>query len=187
MASHAEQRRKGVIASLENAGIGRSYHNRTLQEFPKNQAVADWIKGGEARKDVRAGKGRNFVGEGAASYDMAMLTARGLHLSGVSAFVVPLRRLVKWLEVRGGDFEALENARSAEALFVVDFYQVYDKGDCPLTGWQLQDVETFLGERLDDTRAVFLHLAKPLAKAGWWSGNFVKRVSRMNQDVEVTD
>jgi hypothetical protein len=184
MASHAEQRRKGVVASLENAGIGRSYHNRTLGEFPKHTALMEWVRSGNAKTDVRAGKARTFIGEGAVAYDMAMLTARGLHLSGAPSFVVSLRRLVKWLEVRG-EVEGLENARTAEALFVTDFYQVYDKGECPLTGWQLQDVEAFLGDRLNDARAVFLHTAKPLAKTGWWSGNFVQRVSRMNVDVEA--
>jgi hypothetical protein len=185
MASHAEQRRKGIVLSLENAGIGRAYHSRSLTEYPKT-GVGDWIKSGQGKTDVRSGKGRNFIGGGSAAYDLAMLTARGLHLSGVASYIVPLRRLVKWLEAKT-EVEAMENARASEALFVVDFYQCYDKGDCPLTGWQLQDVEVFLGERIDNNRAIFLHSAKPLAKAGWWSGNLVKRVARVNDDVEVAE
>jgi hypothetical protein len=184
--SHSEQRRRGVALSLENAGIGRAYHSRSLGEATGGaiSGLPTWIKSGEAATEVRAGKGVTFIGDGAAAYDLAILTARGLHVTGVSSFAVPLRRLVKWLDVKGGT-DMLEAANQSEALFVLDFYQCYDKGECPLTGWQLQDVEVFLGERIDNDRAVFLHSAKALDKAGWWSSNLLKRVARRNRQIEV--
>jgi hypothetical protein len=182
--SHAEQRRRGVALSLDAAGIGRAYHTTSLAEVPGGVEIADWIKSRKARADVSAGRGLTFVGAGAPAYDLATLTARGLHLTGVASFVVPLRRLVKWLDVRGGT-EALDAASQAEALFVLDFYQWYDKGECPLLGSQLQDVEVFLGDRLAGGRSVFLHSMKPLSQATWWSGSFLQRVARQNTVVEV--
>lgn len=183
--SHAQQRRDGVAESLTRAGIGRAYHGRKLADLGKRgEVLSAWLAAG-AWEEVRRGSGWSIAGAGSLCYDTAMILARGLHLNRVPVRVLSLRRLVRALE-RDADAAEKEALADVPVLMVTDFTQTYgNKPECPLTGWQVQDVEDFLTTRLSDNRAVFTQSDRRLALANWWSQSLVQRLHERNREMEV--
>lgn len=181
----AKQQSRAIAQSLTRAGIGRAYHPRTLATAPQGSTLATWVRD-EGRVDVARGKGVTFVGRGAESMDLAILTARGLHLLGIAALVTSLRKLVLMLDSRRVASEEHEALRTVPALVVTDFIQTYGgKPECPLTGWQVQDVEALLLDRLADNLAVFVHCDRVPGSEGWWSANLVQRLQMANRQIGV--
>jgi hypothetical protein len=168
--SHAEQRQRAIRASLVNAGIGRAYHERHLSDVAP--ALVDPAKD-LAR--VRSGHGYTLVGTDHA-YDAAVVMARALHLQGLPVVIVPLRRLVKWIE-----HETVEMAwvQSCEALFITGFFDP-SLGECPLAGWQRHDIEELLNDRIDNGGAFFPQVTRNLERGGWWSDTLIRRIARLN-------
>lgn len=182
----SEQQRKEtdrlVRQSLIEAGIGRAYHDRTLSDLGDHGVTAkEWLDT-VGKSDVRSGRGWNIIGATARAYDTTMVLARGVHLKGIDTRIVSLRRLIGQIM---NDGDLLPELYSTRALFVLDFIQVYPGNDNPMTGREVQEVESFLLERLDANEAVFLHAAVPLTTATWWSASFLQRVAETNRLLEV--
>lgn len=180
-ANHRRQIDDGVQQSLLRAGIGRAFHRRSLTELPRGEQLAAWVRT-EAKADLAAGRGWTVQGTGIGAYDHVVLLARAMHLSGMGVRVVPLRKLLKLIEVEAEDAEELA---AAPALFVTDFVQHYGRGECPLSGLQLMDVETFLTARLDDGRPFFPQVSRPVEQAGWWSPSLAQRLLGLNRVLQV--
>lgn len=178
--THAEQLHLDKVRSLIAAGIGRSYHKRKLSDLAGSEKLCTWVYAG-ARDDITQGRGWTIVGKGIAAYDMMLLLARALHLSGIRSRVVSLAQLTKWIST---DADRLEEAREAEALFVTDFVQAYGVGGSPLTVWQIAEVEDFLMTRTNDGKA-FLPHAVSLDAPSWWSGGLLQRVATANRQLIV--
>jgi hypothetical protein len=176
--------RENVAASLTEAGIGAAYHKRTLDDLPNGAGpnVRKWVEEC-AREEMRAGTGWTVIGSGAVSRDAIMLIARAVHLSGFTARVLPLRRLVAQVMTNG---DLLAELEACDALCVLDFFQVYPgQTVVPLTGREMQEVEAFLLERLDNARAIFVQTAKPLGGDTWWSLPLVQRLHSLNRTLDV--
>ena len=178
MTDHQDQQLKAVTTSLINAGVGTAFHKRHLGDVAP--ALVEPAKG-PLLTTAREGRGITLVGRDRA-YDGAVLLARAMHLQGVGSLVVPLRRLVKWLE---HDTEDATRAANVSALFVTNFFD--HAVDCPLTGWQLQDVETLFNDRIDNSLANFPQVTCILGRGGWWSDTLVRRLARLNSVQELTD
>jgi hypothetical protein len=180
--AHIQQTNDGIAHSLISAGIGRAYHKRSISEVPNGQFFRQWV-GEHARDEVSSGRGITIAGSGTNARDAFLLLARAVHLYGLKARVVPLRRLVAQI-VHGG--ELVEQFEECRALFVTDFFQTYPGNPVPLTGREVQEVEQFLTDRLDDMHSVFVHVAKPMVGPDvWWSPTFVQRLSGLNRLVEI--
>jgi hypothetical protein len=178
--THTKETNDAIASSLLAAGVGTAYHKRNLT-MVNPSSLADWARG-PARGETAEGIGRTLVGSDTA-YDAAMILARGLHVQGIPSFITSLRRLVVWIEHDAPELSKIESAR---AFFVTGFQQTYDKGECPLKGYQIQDVEALLLERMDNNLCVFLHVDKPLGRDSWWSDNLVRRIGRVNQTVVIS-
>lgn len=65
---------------LSSHGVGKRYHNQSLTEYPNPNAakLIEWITSHDAAK----GEGICVIGSDAASYELTVLTARALILSG---------------------------------------------------------------------------------------------------------
>lgn len=181
-ASHQRQAHEGIGQSLLAAGIGRAYHQRTVAEVPHGDFFRQWITE-HARDEVNAGRGITIVGASATARDAFVLLARGVHLSGMKVRLVPLRRLIAQIVHEG---ELLEQFEECRALFVSEFFQTYPGNPVPLTGREVQEVEQFLSDRLDNMASVFVHAAKPMTGSDlWWSPTMVQRLGSLNRTVEV--
>lgn len=175
MSSHSEQKAKALWDSLSNAGIGRSYHRRSLSEVGSAELV-EWVT--NPFEHLRNGEGWTFIGTTLA-YDAAILTARGLHIQGQGALILPLHRLTRWVDTE----YQLDKVQEAKALFVTGFYETVHAP--PLTAWQVQGIEEVLDERLDDSRPVFLHMEKRFDGQAWWTQRFRERIENVNRSIEL--
>lgn len=173
--AHAEQKAKAIWDSLTRAGIGRAYHRRSIAEVGA-PTLHDWVQ--SPFESLRAGEGWTFIGTGAA-YDAALLTARGLHIQGQGALVLPLHRLARWVDT---DHE-LDKVFAARALFITGFYETVHAP--PLTGWQVQGIEEVLNERMDDSGSVFLQMEKPFDADTWWTQRLRERLSDTNRSLTL--
>lgn len=180
--THRKQINDKIAESLVLAGIGRAYHQRTLSDVSGGVVLQALIADGTARSEVQEGRGWNIIGLHSTAYDAAILLARGLHLSGLKARVASLTRLLNQIK-EGGDL--LPEYADCSVLMVTNFYQTYPGNPVPLEGYEVRAVETFLQERLDDRRAVFVHSAKPLAESVWWSPVLLGRLSGLNRTLVV--
>lgn len=175
MSTHDEQRMAALTSSLINAGIGSTYHRRSLTEV--DPALHEWAVR-DAVTAVQEGRGLTLVGTDKA-YDGAVLLARAIHLQGLSSLVVPLRRLVKWCEHETPEAETAANVR---ALFITGFNQ---EGDSPMLHWQRDDVEELLLDRLDNGRAIFAQGPRGVVRGSWWTDTLVRRIARLNSVMEI--
>ena len=107
MASHAKQIEEGVIRSLNRAGIRARYHRASLKAHASTVAhdIDAWLHGESPYGDSRFETDRGFVFQGGnAMYDLAVMTARGLHLTGRAVRVMAL---IRFQELLAGDRDYL--------------------------------------------------------------------------------
>jgi hypothetical protein len=166
--NHQEQQVAGVRESLTNAGIGPAYHYKTLQEVAPD--LVDLV-GGPIRDAAKDGRGMVLVG-GVQAYDETILIARALHLQGVRSLVTHLSRLIRWSEFDGDE---IARVGEAQALFVLKFTS---PGECPFTRRECRIIEDLIEARIDNGQAFFAQVGCTLKGSGWWSDEFVERVSR---------
>jgi hypothetical protein len=165
--NHLEQQVAGLCEGLSAAGIGSAYHRRTLREtapdlFENIDNVAT---------SIDDGSGIIFVG-GARAYDEIMVVARALFMKHIPVMVVRLLTLARWIV---DDYEDLHKAVSAQGLFVLGFA---DTSDCPLTYRERRLIEEFVSDRIDNGGAFSAQASGTLKGSGWWSDEFVERISR---------
>ena len=74
---------KNTKLVLQNRGVGKKYHDMSLTDYPHTQAevIKTWLEK-EANKHLQEGKGVILFSVKHEGYDLAMLTARALILSG---------------------------------------------------------------------------------------------------------
>lgn len=74
---------KNIKAVLTNRGIGKKYHEMSLTNYPDPNAstVKAWLED-ESEVHLKAGKGVIFFSTKEEGYDLALLSARALILSG---------------------------------------------------------------------------------------------------------
>jgi hypothetical protein len=179
--SHQRQQSDAIAASLTIAGIGRAYHKRTLAELADGAMLKTWLTE-HARDEIGSGKGWTVTGPGAAAYDATVLLARAIHLSGRKVRLTTLRRLTVQVMEQG---DLLDDYTTCQCLVVTEFFQHYPGNPLPLTGREVQAVESFLLERLDDMGAVCVQSAKKLGNDTWWSPALIQRLNGLNRTLEV--
>jgi hypothetical protein len=177
--SHASQKAAALWESLSAAGIGRAYHRRSLYEVGHDDLTL-WAQ--TPSLSIPGGRGWTLIGDDKA-YDALMLLARACHIQGYRAFVLTLRQLVKRLEHDTG----MEEVHAAQVLCITGFYDVYQGTDAPLRGWQVQDVESLLLDRLDNGGSICVQSARPLRGDGvWWSNTLLRRLKAVNREATIT-
>lgn len=155
-----------VRKSLTDAGIGSTLHDKSLADAgPEGLGLLDWLKseGGSAIKQ----EGRNVILEGF-SRTPAKLLARGLHINGVGVRVLNLTSFVNIRKYGGEKWEDILDCRS---LFILP---AQTERPCPLTPWQMEDVEYFLKRRMDQCKSVVLCMDKKQPVEPWWSDGFIE-------------
>lgn len=175
--THEEQKQRALADSLRSAGIGSAYHRRSLTEKEFPPALFDWVS--SPQEHIAAGRGWTFTG-GPASYDAAMLMARGLHIQGLGSLVVPSSRLASWVRADAPDLDRVMEVR---ALVVTGFYEDYHEP--PMQGWVAAGVEEVLTARLDENRTVMLQMGKTFDSDCWWTRNFVSMVTARNRSLQL--
>jgi len=177
MTTHKEQKETALWSSLTHAGIGRSYHRRSLAEID-HQPLMDWAT--DPASAITQGEGWNIHGLTKA-YDATILLARAIHIQGQGALVLPLRRIVEWIDHDHQTDKLFE----ARGLFVTGFNETHRTEGYPLTGWQVAGVENMLVERLDDNRSVFLQMEQPIEGESMWTAGFRERINETNRSVSL--
>lgn len=171
-----------VRSSLSRAGIGRIYHDRTLDSLGEAHPVATWFKRMNP-VSIRSGSGFVLVGASPAAYDAFLLAARRLHLNGVGVGVVHMSDLIEHI-TRVDHHERIERAA---ALFIKGFYTPTRGQPAPYEPRELRRISHFLDDRIEERVPLFLQATAPLSpqQAGWWSEDFIGRVQRASESLEV--
>lgn len=169
-----------VAQSLNRAGIFREYHNRSLREgkHPIHAELLEWV--GNARSDY--GKGLTFVG-GAEAEDAAILTARGLHVSGMG---IRLRSLVSFVAMMMNEREDFrEMLGQAQTLAITGMGPQHgEPRNEAFTLREIRTLEAVLVEWIQQCNRLILH--SPVSGfGGWFSPTFVQRVARVNETMKV--
>lgn len=158
--THADQQRESRIAALAEAGIGRAYANRTLDDAGETgTALKAWMIANVTR--IENGHGFDFRGSGAKSVELVMLAARGLLFMGQAVRIIPLVKLPRMLTAEGGEAEL----RGLRHLMIRDFETDREN---PLRPYEVALIEALIEDRLNDQRAVSVVRRSDKA-LGWWS------------------
>lgn len=157
-----------IAASLTEAGIGKRFHNLTLDSAGElGKGAKAWLAKHGA--GLRAGT-TSAVFEGTGLTDTITLLARGLHIHGVGCKIVPLVRMRKVIN----DSEFREAVNEIDCLIVMN---AQDRHRCnPLHDSVAAEVEYLLRQRYDSGRSTFLQVAfRGDGAAGdrsYWSDEF---------------
>lgn len=185
-----EQKRaleEGRRRAMTSYGVGPRYHDRSLTELKNGDKLVKWVTE-TAPQAISKGNGLTFIGIGAPATDAAILTARALNSKGISAYVLTMTTLVRWVEkpaLAGTD--AWTRMTSAPALVIPNFYSrtpVYGNGS-PLEYWQSRALEDFLMERLNANKAVLPVTESPLTSCQWYRPDLLHVLDENNQQFIV--
>lgn len=178
---HARQIEVGRAESLNLAGIGRSYHNRSLADLPKGPDLVNWFVE-RGRSDLAQGKGWNIVGETGEARDTFMLLARGIHIKGFKVRQVPLRKLIANIV---NETDMTEDLTLAPVLFISGFYSPMPHHPTPMSPLEAHVVEAFIMERLDNNGPVCVQSTVRIPQAAWWSKALTTRLTEMNTTMVI--
>jgi hypothetical protein len=175
--THADQYREGRIAALAEAGIGRAYEARTLEDLGEpGAALKRFIL--ERLPAIRSeGHGFDFRGGSPVLIDTVMLTARAMLHVGLSTRVLPLVRLPKLL----GDADEAAILQACGHLVIRDWETHHEN---PLRPYEIALVEAFVEDRLADNRAVSVTRRDHSTK-GWWGQIIEDALDQRNRQVLV--
>lgn len=139
-----------IKASLIDAGIGRRFHDLTLEDVKYGAGMLDYLK--QHGSAIR-GSGHSIAFHGVGMTDAITMLARGLHINGVGCKLVPLVRL------RGiiNDLEFREIVNEIDVLVILNA-QDSNRGN-PLHNSVAAEVEYVIRKRFDARRATFMQLA----------------------------
>jgi hypothetical protein len=163
---------EGLMLSLIDAGIGKTFHQRSLTETPLGESIRQWLVT-EGRTTMQAGCGLSVLGFN--TRDTFILAARACHLSGIPVQVSSVSRLIALID---DDAETLAKARDCAALFVTSFFDPGKDRSCPYSGWQVRRLLDLFHLRMDNQRSVCLHLSLPVEQSiEWYGDDFLQRVA----------
>lgn len=154
------------IWSLNRAGIGAVYHNKSLDDFgPEGARLKEWMI--TSREDVKSG--HSVVMTGLRCRELMMMVARGFHLNGVGVYVTSLVRSGQVLF----DPTIREQVAENHILIITGFQQ---EGESPLKASLAYGIEDLLNDRSDRGKCTFLTIPMgepnnpfdPEAFEGWW-------------------
>lgn len=164
-----------IAVSLEEAGIGKRYHNMTSDALG---AVGEGLRVWLARNSTALRGGTaSTVFTGVGTTDVITLLARGLHLNGVGCKITPLVRMRRILN----DSEFRETVTEIDCLIVMN---AQDRHRCnPLHDSVAAEVEFLLRQRYDSNRMTILQTAFTGANPddrSYWSDEFWELVNQFD-------
>lgn len=175
--SHRKQTDDAVARSLNKAGIRARYHHSTLTTVKHPEAVRllDWVNK-TSRTQVQ--EGFTFIG-GNQMEDLAIIVARGMHLTGRACWVLPLLRFADLLK---NDREYLTDRMDEAQVLVLTNAGPKEPGEVVFERRELRFMEMLLDEWIADGNRLLLHSTLPM-NAGWFSGDFLQRVAALNETI----
>jgi len=171
---HAKQTKDGIFASLRAAGFKPRFFERSLSshEHRLSADLIEWVNGASTLDTV---SGLTFVG-GNAMEDLAILTARALHVTGRSMRQLSMIRLHDMLS----NMDRLDAFTGpANGLLLLQAGPMHQREDQCFSHFDIRRIEDFLSDWLMDERRLIVHSPCPLAQ-GWFSGNLLQRVAMVN-------
>lgn len=152
---------------LTNRGIGKKFHNMSLTDYPNDRAkeVLSWLED-DASKDLALGKGLIFFGETQDGYDIAVLTARAMILSGFSklhcvSFTLAL------------EYETIQTFWEEKCPVMITYFQ---PENTHVEAERYKRLENLLNYYLDNGIPVFLHIPVDHSKQIIEYGNMISPV-----------
>jgi hypothetical protein len=175
---HQKQTDDAVVRSLNAVGIRARYHRTTLAQsnHPEAKRLGEWVMTGSAQD---AESGWTFIGDNDVE-DLAILVARGLHITGRKCQVMPLIRFYEWLDE---DRSYLEDRLADATALLVTQAGPSEPGDIVFSKRELRRIETRLDEWMAGRQRLLLHATLPVTGAGWFSTGFLQRVARRNETI----
>lgn len=134
---------------LTNRGIGKKYHNMSLTDYPHSSSkdVLTWLEE-SASKDLSLGKGLIFFGTTQEGYDLAVLTARALILSGYTKL-----KCVSFSFAM--EHENLQSFWEDRCPLMITYFQPDNSYISPD---QYKRLENLLNYHMDNSIPIFLHI-----------------------------
>lgn len=153
------------IWSLDRAGIGSIFHNKSLRtDFgPEGVQLAEWVQANRAR----VAAGHSVIMTGIRSRELIVMMARAYHLNKLGVYVTPLVRI-------GGvlfDDKIKEQVYDNDILVITGFQQ---EGECPLKPSLLYETEHLINDRSDRGKTTFLNIPLGDEQQGFEIDNFDK-------------
>lgn len=138
-----------VAWSLTNAGIGKKYHDRTLETVPKyGKGLFKFLTDhGDAIRD-----GTGVIFSGTNLHDGILLFCRGLHINGVGCKILPLVHMRRAIM----DPELAEEISDAHVLVIMPAQN--STHGCPISDSFIQETEYLIRKRHANDQSTFLHM-----------------------------
>jgi hypothetical protein len=177
--SHKKQTDDGIIRSLNKAGIRHRYHRTMLADSQHKDAarILEWVNGA-SKEDMS--KGWTFIG-GNDVEDLAIITARGLHLTGRPCFVMTLLRFCSYMNE---DASYLEERLGEVSTLLITHATPVKENDDVFTRRELRQLQERMNEWMDDGNRLLIH-GKLQLNSGWYSAEFLQRVAQVNENLGV--
>lgn len=169
-----------VVDALLNAGIGKRFHKRTLNEFGEVGAMmAKGLKETTIPQSLRDGHGYTLVGK--ESFDLIHVFARGLLLCNIGVCVKTLGDMEDDLAVYG----FLQGNLAEVSVLVIPRFAISGMKECPIPANRIFRIENMLEARMSMGLPVVLQANEDLERAEWWSSDFLQLVSKFNHVIRV--
>lgn len=176
--SHAAQIDESITRSLNRAGIRPRYHRGQLSEHPSKYSaeLVDWVLGASKEEP---GTGWTMIG-GNDTEDLAILLARGLHITGRAMRVLSAMTFQRYL---AEDRVYLrDTTQDASGLLLTQLGPQDVKEERIFTDREIRGMENWLNDWVAEGNRLLVHSSRPLEGA-WFSANFLQRVATVNETI----
>ncbi|QSY98677.1 hypothetical protein J2J97_31905 (plasmid) [Rhizobium bangladeshense] len=175
--SHQQQTDDGIIRSLDKAGIRARYHRMSLKDVQHRDTkrLEEWVL---KTSTEELEHGFTFIG-GNDLEDLAILVARGLHVTGRSACVMPMIRFCDWFH---NDRDYLEERLDKATALLLTQVGPSEVGDEVFSKRELRFMGTRIDEWISDRNRLLLHSKLPLQHSGL-PGELLQRVAQLNETI----
>jgi hypothetical protein len=175
--THQQQTDDGIVRSLNKAGIRARYHRLTLDTCKHRDAkrLQEWVLTTSSREIER---GFTFVG-GNELEDLAVLVARGMHVTGRTACVMSAVRFCDWFH---NDRDYLEDRLDAANVLLLTQVSPAEVGDEIFSKRELRFMAARLDEWISSQNRLLLHSTLPLQHSGLPS-DLLQRVAQINETI----
>lgn len=175
--AHRKQVEEAVARSLSVAGIKVCYHGMSLSAHASPEAgpLAEWVSGASRESQT---DGFSFIG-GNDMEDLAILVARGLHITGRA---VRVYHLIRFNELLVQDRDYLEENLDKVGNLLLTHAGPSTPNEVIYTPREMRSLEWRLQDWMSEGGRLLLHSKFDMVPdRGWFSGDFLQRVATCNK------